>query len=177
MPRSRRPAVLLAAALVGICGPLAGCGAAAGVQHAPTPSPTSRSAGEAAPGIPGVGSSAGPTGDDDAGAPVPTTAPAADAVPVAVAALTAYTDHTKTADAWYAALAPHLSAAARAAYAGTDPSTVSAHTLTGPPILQPAGSAYLAVVIQSTDAGSYTLLCSRADDGSWQVERITPPTR
>lgn len=75
---------------------------------------------------------------------------------------------------WFAGLAPLLSPQARPAYAGTDPATVPVHILIGAPTVDPSSTAYLTTVDQVTDAGRYQVLCSRADDGRWQVERIVP---
>lgn len=110
--------------------------------------------------------------------PLRTDAPPAAALGVAAAALARFASSAgETSDQWFSGLAPLLSAQARQAYADTDPAAVPVHGLLGSPRLESSSTAYLATVDQATDAGPYRVLCSRADDGSWQVERIEPAIR
>lgn len=108
--------------------------------------------------------------------PPPSTAPEAspDAPTVAVAAVTAFAHPALPYDTWWAGLAPYLSPTARTAYAGTDPTLVPATAVTGTPVDVGSASAYLDTVQVPTDAGVYVVLCSRTEDGSWQVEQLTP---
>lgn len=76
---------------------------------------------------------------------------------------------------WWTALEPHLSAAARKDYAGTDPATIGAERLTGPATVTPASLPALARVAVPTNTGSYLLLLSRQPGQQWVVERILPP--
>ena len=89
--------------------------------------------------------------------------------------MTAYTRTARSPAAWWAALAPHLSAAARADYTGTYPSQVLASRVTGPATLTPASLPALARVAVPTDAGIYLVLLSRSPGHAWTVERITAP--
>ena len=107
--------------------------------------------------------------------PIPTSITHAEAVGVAREALTAFADHSVGADAWFANLAPFLSLEAQQDYLGTDPELVPVDQLQGRAQLQAPVSDFLATVTQDTDVGVYTVLLSRADDGQWQVESITPP--
>lgn len=110
--------------------------------------------------------------------PLPSTAPAGARTPLdlTIAAMTAFIDHTVTPEVWYERLAGYLSQAGQQAYYGTDPAEVPAKALTGQPSLLTAETtSYLVTTVMPTDVGPYTLLMSRAPDGSWQVERITPP--
>lgn len=121
-----------------------------------------------------------PTGQpgSDSDAPLRTDAPSTAALGVATAALARFVPAAgETPDQWFTGLAPVLSAQARRAYTGTDPAAVPVHALLGAPSLEPSSTAYLATVDQATDAGPYRVLCSRADDGFWQVERIEPAAR
>ena len=92
----------------------------------------------------------------------------------ALAAMTAYVDHSGDAAAWFARLSPYLSRQAAEQYQYTDPANVPATQIVGVPAVISATD-YLVTVDQGTDAGTHRLLLSRAADGSWQVESITPP--
>lgn len=81
------------------------------------------------------------------------------------------------ANAWWADVSPHLSAAAQTAYAGTDPAVIPARRITGPATVTPASLPALARVAVPTDAGIYLVLLSRTPGQQWVVERITPPER
>lgn len=87
----------------------------------------------------------------------------------------AYARPGRSPQAWWAALRPHLSAGAQAAYTGTDPSQVPARRITGPASLTPASLPALARVAVPTDAGIYLVLLTRTPGQQWSVERITPP--
>ncbi len=94
---------------------------------------------------------------------------------VAVAAMRDYLQTQQRPHAWWAALEPHLSAAAREDYAGTDPATIGARRITGPATVTPASLPALARVAVPTDTGSYLLLLGRQPSQQWAVERILPP--
>lgn len=87
----------------------------------------------------------------------------------------AYARPGRRPHAWWAALRPHLSAAAQAVYAGTDPRQVLARRITGPASLTPACLPAVARVAVPTDAGIYLLLLIRSAGQPWAVERITAP--
>jgi hypothetical protein len=114
-------------------------------------------------------------GDEVESSPIPTSTPHAEAVGLAQKALAAFADHSVSAEAWFANLAPFLSLEAQQDYLGTDPELVPVDQLQGRAQLQPPVSDFLATVTQDTDVGVYTVLLSRTDDGQWQVESITPP--
>lgn len=164
MTRSRAAAALLGAAL------LTGCAATA--ADPPAAAPTS-----SATSSPSSTSSAPPPADHIENAtPFPSTAPdgARTAADLSLAAMTAFVDHSLDADRWFTYLAPYLSPQAREAWAYTDPAEIPARQIVGAPTVLSEGP-YLAETQQATDAGVYALLLSRADDGQWQVEQITPP--
>ena len=77
--------------------------------------------------------------------------------------------------AWWKQLRPHLSGAAQAAYAGTDPAVIPARAVTGPASLTPASLPALARVAVPTDAGIYLVLLRRSPGQPWTVERIVAP--
>jgi hypothetical protein len=77
---------------------------------------------------------------------------------------------------WINALDPHLTQAAAAAFANTDPSTIPAHRVTGPASVLPASTASAALVDVPTDAGTYRLFLLNGD-GGWLTDRLTPPRR
>ena len=89
----------------------------------------------------------------------------------------AYAQPEVGANAWWAEVSPHLSAAAQTAYAGTDPGVIPARRITGPATVTPASLPALARVAVPTDAGIYLVLLSRTPGQQWVVERITPPER
>ena len=94
---------------------------------------------------------------------------------VAVATMRDYVQTQRHPRTWWTALEPHLSAAARKDYAGTDPATIGAGRLTGPATVTPASLPALARVAVPTDTGSYLLLLSPHPGQQWAVERILPP--
>lgn len=111
-------------------------------------------------------------------APYPTwdAAARAEAVAAATAAMSAFAQPAVDETTWWAELAPLLSPAAAAAYAGTDPANVPAQAVTGAARLTDDSSTYLAPVAVPTDVGAYLVLLSREGGGSpWLVERLTPP--
>jgi hypothetical protein len=141
----------------------------------------STSSSPAAPRAAGTTSSSSSAADGPADTlpspvPVPSTSPPGARTPadIAVAAMTAYVDHSVDAAGWIANLGQYLSAQARTDYAYTDPANVPAHQIVGAPQVIDA-SAYLTLVAVGTDAGTYRVVESRAADGHWQVERIEPP--
>lgn len=81
-----------------------------------------------------------------------------------------------TPAAWWAGIRPLLTAQARMAYQGTDPSMVPCRAVTGPPV---AGTLMLENVIGvrvPTTAGVYGVDLVRASPGGpWSVERAVPP--
>lgn len=100
----------------------------------------------------------------------------AEAVATATTAMSAFARPTLDDAIWSAELAPLLSPAAAAAYAGTDPANVPAQAVTGAATLTDDSSTYLAPVAVPTDVGAYLVLLSRQGQGSpWLVERFTPP--
>jgi hypothetical protein len=97
------------------------------------------------------------------------------ATDTAFAAMQAFVQTGRDPATWFGELAPYLTATAQAAYYGTNPTQVPAHTVTGA-YAHPADTAYLALVDVGTDVGAYSLLLSREGaDSGWLVERITPP--
>lgn len=163
---SRRGARLCGAAVALLL--LAGCGSFA--DRASSPRAAGTTASSSAP------ATDTPQDSEPSPLPLPTTAPAGTRSPadLAVAAMTAFVDHSVDADGWIAHLGEYLSPQARAAYTGTDPANVPAHQLVGAPSIIVA-SDYLTTVAVGTDDGTYRVLESRAADGAWQVERIEPP--
>jgi len=126
-----------------------------------------------------------PTGvvDEDTGQtvgsqPVPTwdAAARAAAVNAAKAALTAFARPRLDHDTWWAGLEPLLTPEAAQDYAYVDPANVPVTAVTGPGRLIDSTSAYVAHVAFTTDAGTYTVVVSRADGAApWLTSRITPP--
>ena len=163
---TRRPGsrVLMFVVLVAVLA-LAGCTGAAR-------EPAARSAPDAAASV---------AGDADAQLPPPPPHPTDDpgsqqsALDTATAAVTAFARPDVSAEQWWAELAPMLTPTAAEAYAGTDPAEVPARAVTGPAVLGPSPTSYLATVVVPTDAGEYAVLLSREGAGApWLVERITP---
>ena len=94
---------------------------------------------------------------------------------VAVATMHDYVQTQRHPRTWWTALEPHLSAAARKDYAGTDPATIGAARLTGPATVTPASLPALARVTVPTNTGSYLLLLTPSGAQRWVVERIMAP--
>lgn len=93
-----------------------------------------------------------------------------------MAALTAYARPRVSATEWAAELWPLLSIPAQAAYTGTNPSTITAHRVTGPARLTPASLPALARVSVPADDGIYLIVLSRTPEAPrWRVERLIPP--
>lgn len=124
-----------------------------------------------------VTATATPAQDQDTAPPIPTTAALGARTPadLTVAVMTEYLRADRSPKAWLNGLAPYMTPSARAAYAGTDPAEVKARQLVGAPTVLPQTSDYLVQVTEDTDAGTYTVLFVRGDDGGWQVEAITEP--
>jgi len=101
------------------------------------------------------------------------------AVDVAVGALTAFADHDRSYDDWWASLSPFLDAEALQAYAYTDPRLVPPSHVTGPGIIAAAVSSTQVTVLVPTDAGQYRVELFRQVDGGspgpWLVNSMTPP--
>ncbi|MGW9114526.1 hypothetical protein [Microbacterium sp. NPDC055683] len=98
------------------------------------------------------------------------------ATDAAVKAMTAFARPSLDYDTWWAELEPLLTVQAAQDYAYVDPAAVPASSVTGPGVIVDDTSAYLARVEVPTDAGTYTIIVSRADAGSpWLVSRFTPP--
>jgi hypothetical protein len=116
--------------------------------------------------------------DEPQATPFPSTSPldGRGVADLTLAVMTAYSDHDFDSDPerWFELLAPYLAPQALPAYETVDPRLVPVTQLRGVPVVLDEG-AYLASTQQDTDAGVYTVLFSRADDGHWQVERIVPP--
>lgn len=120
--------------------------------------------------------------DQDADLPAPEPRPTWDkesrtsAEQTAEQAMTLFARPSLGDDRWWSDLAPQLSPAARATYAGVDPAEVLATEVNGPGVLVEEGSPWLADIDVPTDVGTYRLLLSRVDvDGPWLVEIIQPP--
>lgn len=118
------------------------------------------------------------TGETIAPQPVPTwdepsrTA----ALEAAQVAMTAFARPSVGYDTWWAELSPLLTQRAQQDYAYVDPANVPASTVTGAGALVDESSAYVATVEVPTDAGTYTLVLTRADGQSpWLTSRFTPP--
>lgn len=154
-------------------GPSTGTGARTTVE--PSSTSTTTAPPQPAPQEPGHN-------DEDADLAPPQAAPTWDAAARATAlavgsqVMEAFARPRLAEAAWWRGLRPLLTPAATVAYQGTDPANVPASRVTGRPLLAEVSSAYLARVAVPTDAGTYTVLLSRAADGApWRAERITPP--
>ena len=167
-PRGGSTAIRLAGVALLIS--LGGCSSPAPTGPTPEPTPT-----VTVTPVPTPAEAAPPLDND----PPPTTPPQVAGMSpadLAVATMTAFIDHDVDPAGWITGLSPHLSPRAAADWAGTDPAAVPAHQLVGFPDVVEQGD-YLATVTQGTDAGTYLLLLGRREDGTWQVELITPPAR
>ena len=133
---------------------------------APSPSPTSSVSATALPR------------DDSTAQSQPThtltLAASAAAANTASTVMGLYARPTVGAQAWLGGLDPYLTQGAAAAFAGTDPSTIPAHQVTGTALVLPASTAEGALVAVPTDAGTYRLFLLRNGPG-WLVDQITPP--
>lgn len=153
-------------------------GGCSGDQPAPADPPAATSGSIRAQEPPAV---QGPSDQDEerpAAAPAPTwdEAARAGALAAATTAVTAFARPRADPQTWWADLAPLLTPAAAAAYAGTDPRNVPARSVTGDAVLVDDASAYLVGVQVPTDVGACTVLLSREGQGSpWLVEQLVPP--
>ena len=118
------------------------------------------------------------SGDDSTQQSQPThaLAPAAakTAAKIATTVMSLYARPSSSAESWIAGLDPYLTQDAAAAFAGTDPSTIPAHQVTGTAQILPASTAEGALVDVPTDAGTYQLLLLKNGSG-WLVDQIIPP--
>lgn len=101
---------------------------------------------------------------------------AAAAVDAAHDVMTRYARPTLTPTAWIDGMDPVLTQDAAAEFAGTDPSQIPAHHVTGRPTLSSDSTASGVVASVPTDAGTYQVFLLRADGTTtWLAEQITPP--
>jgi hypothetical protein len=96
------------------------------------------------------------------------------AVKIATTVMSLYAGPSDDAQAWIEGLDPYLTQDAAAAFAGTDPSTIPAHQVTGTAHVLAASTAEGALLDVTTDAGTYRLLLLKNGSG-WLVDQITPP--
>jgi len=101
-------------------------------------------------------------------------AAASEAATTSATAMTLYARPSLDAQTWIDGLDPYLTQGAAAAFAGTDPSTIPAHHVTGSGQILPASTAEGALIDVPTDAGTYQLLLLKNGSG-WLVDQITPP--
>lgn len=93
----------------------------------------------------------------------------------ATAAVNAFADVDRSADAWWKNLSPLLTPQARAVYEDVDPRNVPVREVTGAAKVTDESSTLLTEVEVPTDAGAYTVMLVRADGGSpWLAEQIRP---
>lgn len=98
------------------------------------------------------------------------------AIAAADAAMRAYARPDLGLDAWWAALQPLLDQKATADYAYMDPSRIVASSITGPAVITDESSGYVAYVDVPTNAGTYSLILSRADaEAPWLASRFIVP--
>lgn len=118
-------------------------------------------------------------------AQAPTTSPedatqaAADAEQVAVAALTAFVNHGRSQEEWWADFSQYLSPEALYVWEGVRADRVSASAITGEPITTVVDGTFVTVILP-TDAGSYRLdMAKRVSEagsgGTWLVFEMTAP--
>jgi hypothetical protein len=100
------------------------------------------------------------------------------AVAAAQTAMTAFARPALDYDTWWAELSPLLTQQAQQDYAYVDPANVPATTVTGSgELVDDDASVFVASVEIPTDAGTYTLVLTRADgQAPWLASRFTPPT-
>lgn len=118
-------------------------------------------------------------------AQAPTTSPedatqaASDAEQVAVAALTAFVNHGRSQDEWWADFSQYLSPEALYVWEGVRADRVTAGAITGDPITSVVDGTFVTVILP-TDAGSYRLdMAKRVSEsgsgGTWLVFEMTAP--
>ena len=175
-----------AIALVAAILALTGCAAAAEGAQPPTPTPSTSTNGQG-PTLPDLEQFTPPPEgliDEDTGEavtvqPVPewNQASRSSAIAAAEQAMTAFARPSLDYDTWWAELVPLLTQQATADYAYVDPGNIPASRVTGSGELVEVTSAYVANVEVPTDAGTYTLVLSRANAAApWLASRFTPPT-
>jgi len=96
------------------------------------------------------------------------------AAKTATTVMSLYARPSSSAESWIDALDPYLTQGAAAAFAGTDPSTIPAHQVTGTAQILPVSTAQGALIDVPTDAGTYQLLLLK-DGPGWLVDQITTP--
>lgn len=104
-----------------------------------------------------------------------------DGVKVAEQAMSAFANHNRSYDEWWAELSPLLTTDAQLAYEDTNPARVRPSQVTGAGVVASAPNFNQMSVLVPTDIGQYTIeLLRQGDDNpngtpSWYVDRITPP--
>ncbi|WP_424937772.1 MULTISPECIES: hypothetical protein [Bacteria] len=98
---------------------------------------------------------------------------------VAVAALTAFVDHKRPQEQWWADFSQYLSPEALYVWEGVRADRVMASTITGDPVTTVVDGTFATVLLQ-TDAGGYRLDMTRrvspeSTGGVWLVFEMTPP--
>jgi hypothetical protein len=100
------------------------------------------------------------------------------AVTVAEKLMTAFARPDVDETTWINGLYPHLTQAAGAAYAGTDPARVPVNEVTGPGSVVDGATEYALLVTVPTNIGDYVVSLTRqAPTDPWLADRITPPAR
>lgn len=98
------------------------------------------------------------------------------AIAAADAVMRAYARPDLGFDAWWAQLQPLLDQKATADYAYMDPARIVASSVTGLGAITDETSAYVAYVDVPTNAGTYSVILSRADaDSPWLASRFIVP--
>lgn len=118
-------------------------------------------------------------------AQAPTTSPeaatqaAADAERVAIAALTAFVDHERPQEEWWADFSQHLFPEALYVWEGVRADRIAANAITGDPTTSVVDGTFVTVILP-TDVGSYRLdMAKRVSEGgsggAWLVFEMTAP--
>lgn len=98
------------------------------------------------------------------------------AIAAADTVMRAYARPDRGFDEWWAQLQPLLDQKATADYAYMDPSRIVASSVTGSGVITDESSGYVAYVDVPTNAGTYSLILSRADaDSPWLASRFVVP--
>jgi hypothetical protein len=101
---------------------------------------------------------------------------AAAAIAAAHQVMIRYARPQLSAQAWLSGMDPVLTQDAAAQFAGTDPSQIPAHQVTGAATLASDSTGGGAVATVPTDAGTYQVFLTRANGSTvWLAEQITPP--